>query len=98
MEENDRMLLATQKVEHLCKLLDVDKEKMLSPSRIRRYVQARVLVFKILSLQGYNVYEIANILHRDRTSIIGYFNRFINWNKYDKDFRITFEYLLQNGL
>jgi chromosomal replication initiation ATPase DnaA len=98
MEENDRMLLASQKVEQLCKLLDVNKETMLSSSRKRRYVHARVLIFKILSLQGYNVYEIANILHRDRTSIVGYFNRFINWHKYDKDFRATFEYLVKNGL
>lgn len=68
------------------KTANISKEQILSQTRTKELVFARMLISCIMRLNGFTFAQIGELLNRNHSTIMHYLNNFDYYKKYDKEF------------
>jgi chromosomal replication initiation ATPase DnaA len=82
-------------IDTVCKVFEIEKEHLLSKLQIRKLCDARMTISSILHSQySYTIYQVANILNRDRSTISTRFHVHDDLLKVDKAYRSKYYQVL----
>ena len=75
----------------VCEELGLTQTQIMSQSRIQKYVEARFILFDVLTWQGYPQKAITEYLGKDRSTVTYGINRLADWIQYDKKLNTKYQ-------